>query len=528
MFTHARVAGFCALFALGGLGPIACGDSDQVVVQSGPDRAGGVRDPGNTDDGRTGGRGAGAPDTGGAGAGADDTAPSADVDFPSLDAETDVDTGPGPDGTPAEDSGPPPGPGGGVEGTVWAPGNAPGLAAIDQEIPVSGALVYLHTDRPDPIPQRAYCAACQTPPSRAVLTDASGRFQIDGHTAGIYWLVIEKGQFRLEREIEVVADTVRTLDSVDTTLPSRNAPEEGMWTPRIALAAGSYDHLEDIFGKMDLGDVDSGGEYVPESSRGVLDLYANGGTDGGAAVGDLDTLVRDLSRLLDYHILFIPCSGDSNTSALSDQGVLRNLRDYVAAGGNLYVTDWSGEWHDNVFPEQIQLGDGLGGFLGGGVDTPADAYDRGSDTWNTGRFGNADGDAYDTPNAEAVDPDLRAWLHGQVGPTAHDDAPSTYDAERFEVEGNWNTIESTNPVEVGVDDRGDPIIDEPHTWVTGGSTLSPLPKKPLTVSYEPAGCGRVVFSTYHTTDDRHVGLAPQERVLLYLIMEIGTCRDPKR
>ena len=65
-------------------------------------------------------------------------------------------------------------------------------------------------------------------------------------------------------------------------------------------------------------------------------------------------------------------------------------------------------------------------------------------------------------------------------------------------------------------------------WVQGGSDSSPVPRKPLTVSYEPVGCGRVVFQTYHTTDDRHVGLAPQERVPLYLIMEIGTCRDPKR
>jgi len=61
----------------------------------------------------------------------------------------------------------------------------------------------------------------------------------------------------------------------------------------------------------------------------------------------------------------------------------------------------------------------------------------------------------------------------------------------------------------------------------GGSDYEPLPKRPMTVTYEPVGCGRVLFSTYHTTDSVHVGLVPQERVLLYLIMEIGVCRDPK-
>ena len=53
----------------------------------------------------------------------------------------------------------------------------------------------------------------------------------------------------------------------------------------------------------------------------------------------------------------------------------------------------------------------------------------------------------------------------------------------------------------------------------------PTPKKPLTVTYEPTGCGRVLFSTYHTTDSTHVGLVPQERVLLYLIMQIGMCQE---
>jgi hypothetical protein len=47
----------------------------------------------------------------------------------------------------------------------------------------------------------------------------------------------------------------------------------------------------------------------------------------------------------------------------------------------------------------------------------------------------------------------------------------------------------------------------------------------LTVTYEPAGCGRVLYSTYHTTANTPPGLAPQERILVYLIMEIGVCKD---
>ena len=126
-----------------------------------------------------------------------------------------------------------------------------------------------------------------------------------------------------------------------------------------------------------------------------------------------------------------------------------------------------------------------------------------------------------------MDSDLAQWLNGQVGPTAESDQSSTYDASSFEIVGNWNFIESVSTVQVGHTPGGDPIFNEPRIFVIGGSDEEPLPKRPLTVTYEPAGCGRVLYSTYHTTDELHAGLVPQERVLLYLIMEIGLCTDPK-
>jgi hypothetical protein len=50
-------------------------------------------------------------------------------------------------------------------------------------------------------------------------------------------------------------------------------------------------------------------------------------------------------------------------------------------------------------------------------------------------------------------------------------------------------------------------------------------KQPLTVTFQPTGCGRVMFSTYQTANGHHPGLYPQERILLYLIMEIAVCSD---
>jgi hypothetical protein len=415
------------------------------------------------------------------------------------------------------------GPTGTVRGRVWAPGLAPGMAAVGEEIPVAGAAVYLTSTRPAPIPSGVYCEPCQSAPAGAVLTGHDGTFVLPGAIPGRRWLVIQKAQFRLELELDVSTADV-TLDTSQTTLPSQHDPANGKWIPRIAIAAGSSDHLENIFGKMGIGAVDASGVYT--TTGGKLDLYENGGATLGMAVGTLADLARDPVKLASYHIVFIPCSGDSHTGVLSDQQVLRNLRDYVKNGGKLYVTDWSGEWMDNVFPQQIELGGGGFGF-GGDVDTPATAYNAASDTWTTSQFGNADGDNYDSPDADAIDPGLASWLGAQRGP-APNGGSGPINAHDFDAVDNWNYIKGVHPVQVGVDKNGQPVIDTPKAWVTGSN---PTPfggggmRHPLTVTFEPAGCGRVLFSTYHTTESAHAGLFPQERVLLYLIMEIGVCSD---
>jgi hypothetical protein len=51
---------------------------------------------------------------------------------------------------------------------------------------------------------------------------------------------------------------------------------------------------------------------------------------------------------------------------------------------------------------------------------------------------------------------------------------------------------------------------------------------PFTISFQ-YGCGRILFTTYHTVgttgSGRHPGLYEQELTLFYLIMEIGVCQE---
>ncbi len=415
-----------------------------------------------------------------------------------------------------------------VRGTVWAPGNAPGMVPAGQEIPVFGALVYLQAERPDPIPDGVFCQRCQEPPPGAVVgtSDHKGRFTVSSVLPGDYWLVVEKGLFRLERRISVSEGEIIELPAEMTTLPSVHNPAIGNWVPHIAVATGNFDKLEDVLGKMGIGTVDSGNAFTEGPGSDRIDFYLNGGrTDLMRVRGSLAQLVADRERLMSYHIVFIPCAGGLNTDALQNVEVLRNLRDFVKEGGKLYVTDWSGEWHDNIFPAFVRL-------EGSEEDTPPEAFSVGDysdpddDTWNTSLFGDADGSLYNADDGEAADEDLRQWLDGQMAPQAESPTVSAVDATHFLVTDNWNTILETPSVQVGFDDEGLPVYEQAKAWVIGSSPhASGSGKLPMTVTYEPTGCGRVLFTTYHTTPDAHEGLVPQERVLLYLILEIGLCKS---
>ncbi len=418
---------------------------------------------------------------------------------------------------------------GSISGTVWMPGNGPGQVETDHEIPVFDALIYLSNAKPAAMPREVYCEQCVDPPSRYVTTDHQGQFLMDNVFAGSYWLVIQKGHFRLSQQITITEQQDLELTIEQSTLPSVQDYDNGKEIPNIALASGNYDQMEDILGKMGIGAVDSNGAFDGPTAAGNFAVYANGGNIDGVAQSSLEQLVEDYDTLRQYHILFIPCASQTygSGSGLSEApvAVLENLRQFVSDGGKLYVTDWSGEYVDNVFPEQIRFASDH--------DTPANAWDGTS--WNSSLFSDSDGSpSYTSEHALALDPDISKWLDGQYGPIIEGWGTygvGTYDASAFEVEGNWDHIVETVPVQLGLDSEGFPIIDTPREFIIGDEAGTPntcignAGCTPLTVTFEPVGCGRVLYSTYHTTESAHTGLVPQERILAYLIMEIGVCKS---
>jgi hypothetical protein len=415
-----------------------------------------------------------------------------------------------------------------ITGTVWAPGNGPGEVPAGEEIPVAGAVVSItYTGDVLDIPSGAFCERCQPLPQGAVVTDAKGVFSFRRVPPGTPTLVVQKAQFRLTREITVGSEDL-ALPAEVTTLPSRHDTARGQWTPRIALVVTNSDRLEDVFAKIGMFDVDASGKVVASSldDNPNIDIYG-GYTEisppyGPAPYpsmhdGTIDQLFGDLERMKGYHLILVPCAYNTEVNAMGTPRIRQNVRDYVAAGGKLYVTDWAGEFVDGPFPEFIEFAPE--------IDTTRAMEAANSINPVNGDFGHF------AEHARAEDPQLRAWLDGQRGTIVssvggnEDNGYSgmyiegqTIDASDFVIEGIWTLIKSLPTVRV-TDQDGNPADETGTSWVSGDYLGA---RSPHTVTFEPS-CGRVMFSTYHTANRVHRGLVPQERVLLYLLLEIGAC-----
>jgi hypothetical protein len=405
------------------------------------------------------------------------------------------------------------GPTGSVSGRVWMPNYAPGLVPAGQEIPVYGAVITLTQNKLAPIPDHAYCEECvDTPGAKTSAHD--GSFSITA-PVGTYWLTIQKGQFRLEEQVMVKEGTL-ALTAAQTSLPSQYDPAHGAWIPKVAVAVGNYDAVEDILGKIGFGTMDAANTGL-QSGAGEhgaeIDLYQYD-SDG------VKNLIGDIKNLRKYHIVFFPCSTEMEVldAELSMQANLKVLRQYVNEGGKIYVTDWSGEFADRPFPPQLTLG--------GGHDSTG-TYDAKTLDGTLTKAGDADGSLYDTTGS-VNDADLATWLGAQSSPDPVSGTPAMIDPHAFKVVDNFNTITKLTKVQVGTDPQGLPTYDDPKAWLSGPPKAGAAPL-PLSVTFEPTGCGRVLYSTYQTSgadaSDKHVGLTAQERVLLYLIMELQVCHE---
>ena len=363
-----------------------------------------------------------------------------------------------------------------LEGTVLAP---------EGTIPISGALVYVTHEMPDPIPSAVYCDRCaELPPTTPYpLSSPDGSFPLGVPSLGEWLLVVQKGPFRRIRTVNVPTEETHPVETAFTTLPSVSNPAENDSIPRIAVSYGIWDDIQDSLAKLGLGQVDGSGNLVPGSQS--FDIYdGSSAYPGGGSVGQGSQLLSSYDSLAQYHIVFFPCTDSWPDSYLMQQPVKDGITQYVRDGGRLYVTDYSYDIVRQVFPDPIHW---IGDF---------------------GGFGDAESGVYDAP-ATVNDADMAQWMAAQGITT-------------WWLEDNWTKVDAVTPY-TAPDENGTVTTLDPIAWVSGDLTSEGYPGlHPATISFQ-YGCGRAMFSTYHTEAWGEQGLMAQERALLYIILEMAVC-----
>lgn len=379
---------------------------------------------------------------------------------------------------------------GSISGTVYSP-----AANLRYRFPIPKALVYLTHYEPPAIPQGSYCDKCiDIPPSIPhAYTDNHGTFKIDNVPQGNWNLVIQKGQFRRIRPVTIIGGSNLNVPEDITTLPSRNEPENYDNIPLIGVASGEYDWMEDLLAKFGLAQLGADFHYVKGTEE--FTLFYNGGRAYGMGYEDFKDFLRrpygsDDLDLSDLHILFIPCSNDHSDEVLREEEVLENIRTFVAEGGKLYVADWSYDFIEQAFPQFIEFA--------GDDSVVGAAEDAIEDFWDT--------------TGTITDPDLVSWL-----------VALGMDPTNINFLKNWIVVESTQSV-AGEDEEGEPVEIIPKQYILGETPSHGT--KPLNIKFN-YGCGKVFYTTYHTigalTGTPRPDLLPQEKILLYMILDISIC-----
>ena len=385
----------------------------------------------------------------------------------------------------------------GADGGVFADRDATGMPAAvahlkgqvfapEGTIPISGALVYLTSTMPEPIPNGVYCDRCVKIAKGVSYTYSGpgGEFDLSAYAVGSYQLVVQKGAFRRVRPFQVVAGS-SVVPRELSTLPGKSDKSHGDDIPKMAVMVGAWDAIENSLAKLGLGNVNGKGQL--DRSSASFDLFENAFPPNPKAK-DPQKLLNDPAILSQYQIVFLPCSGSDGVTCNDNQpgapGVQKNLQDFVAAGGKLYATDYSYEYVRQPWPAY--------------VDWQDEQSSLGSACQAT---------AYDAP-ATIEDKGLGDWL-GAIG------------ISKVVLKQNWTTVEKVSSVAT-TDLDGKPVNVTPKVWVTGETPSGP---RPSTLSFE-RGCGRVLYSTYHTEGTGGAQLLPQEKALLYVLLEVSVCVGP--
>ncbi len=388
------------------------------------------------------------------------------------------------------------------KGVTWSPGADLADTLEDNRFPIPGALVAAHVSPPEEMPQEMYCNECVDVPTNIphVISDpVDGSFELVLLAEQSYYLVVQKGEFRRVREIHIpeTPDGVFTLEPdapgvprpEETTLPNSTDLDRGDNIPKIAIIHGQYEDMSIMFEAL-------GFDYDGEFS-----VY-RGSSEVGQLVGSYENLAK-------YNLIIAPC-GESWVGGPND---VENIKEYVRNGGKLYIDDFAYDFAEQVWPEFLTF------------------YVRGT----FGGQGSVCGDGPSPPPPNECNDWAGSWdFIGVPGDENFADwiaLPDVNANNPIELKAAWDSIYDISPGEVGIDHEhgtgpNGELYLPPRVWMYGKETPAGA-DKPTTVSW-PFYCGKVLYTVYHT----HSGysdpyrLLLQEKIMMYLIMEVQACSEP--
>jgi len=255
-----------------------------------------------------------------------------------------------------------------LKGRVLTPGRDD--ANTGNQVGVPNAIVYiLQTAKPEDLPAISAgipsggtsCDRCEDQDFGRVLngtvTDATGAFTLDEFipVGKEFLLVVKAGRFRRATKLtlpqEAACETTSLPDS-PTRLPRSMSDGIAVNIPRIAVTTGRIDAIECVLSKMGLANDEFKNPATPVASGPArVNLYRGGSTatPRGARIDAMtphdSTLYGSATQLESYDILVSDCEGqdyDANGSERMANGA--NVRHFLNRGGRMFASHLSFTW----------------------------------------------------------------------------------------------------------------------------------------------------------------------------------------
>jgi hypothetical protein len=392
--------------------------------------------------------------------------------------------------------------------------NASDLPSIDAGIPDGGTS----------------CQRCADEDLGPVLvgavTDASGNYTLEGQipVGQEFLLVVQIGKFRRAVPVTLPASAAcqttalpSTLPDNPTRLPRSQTDGQAVNLPRIAISTGQIDAMECVFEKLGISHDEFGNPGATATER--IQLYRGGPDTGdppgsGARIDD-DTphdsvLYGDLSRLEQYDLVVADCEGATWDADFSERDAFGdNVREYVNRGGRLFASHLSFSWLDGngsaTYDPNAAIATGLD--AAGTWSTLVDTSDSGTGQISVGR-----------PAASPHIDNFAAWMLN---------------------EGITSAASPTFPI---IQPRSQslslgPASEEFVFLADGNQRVQQFSFNTPYAAPADQACGRVSYSGFHVSagsgnapfadaifpDHCSGDLTDQEKVLLYMLFDLGAC-----